>query len=78
MKRKKKKDSFNKRRADQPLKASDFWDIPVLASNRFGGNQLQTLEGLPGGTYGAASKGRRFSEEEKEALDAELRRAGRL
>jgi hypothetical protein len=64
---------------DEPLLLSDIpRDLHGLSSNRWGGNQLQRLEGLTGGTYGPASKVRRFSKEEREALEAEMREKGLL
>lgn len=67
-----------KRKAEERLRESDFRDIRLPPSNRHGGNQLQNLEGLPGGTYGRASKCRRYSEKEKKALEAELEATGRI
>ena len=42
-----------------------------LATNKYGGTQLPTLRGLRGQTYGAASKGRRLTPEEREQFARE-------
>lgn len=49
-----------------------------LATNRYGGNQLQHERGLRGGTYGPAGPGRVYSEEERQQHEKRLREEGDL
>jgi hypothetical protein len=49
-----------------------------MATNRYGGNQLQRERGLKGGTYGPASPGRVYTEEERKRYEKELRERGDL
>lgn len=49
-----------------------------FATNRYGGNQLQSERGFKGNTYGPAGPVRVYSEEERKAFEAELRERGDL
>ena len=52
-------------------------ELRGLVQNRFGGHQTNRLRTYPG-TFGPASDCRIFSEEEKRALEREMRANGRL
>ncbi len=43
------------------------YDLRGLPNNRYGGHQTSRLRGFKGSTYGAASGGTRFSQEQLEA-----------
>lgn len=49
-----------------------------MATNRYGGNQLQSERGLKGGTYGPAGPARVYSEEERQEHEKRLREQGDL
>ncbi|MGY3147717.1 hypothetical protein ACVWYQ_004716 [Bradyrhizobium sp. USDA 3397] len=49
-----------------------------MATNRFGGNNLQHERGLRGGTYGAAGPARVYTEEQRKSYEADLRQRGEL
>jgi hypothetical protein len=49
-----------------------------MATNRYGGNNLQHERGLRGGTYGAAGPVRVYSEEERKQYESDLRERGEL
>ena len=76
--KRKKNTKVNRPLPDEVESAADFWDLPLMPSNRFGGIQLGRLVGLRGGTYGPASKVKQYSEDERKALEAELQATGRL
>ena len=46
--------------------------------NKYGGHKSQQVRGFRGNTYGAASPCRRFTEEEKAKVEADLRAKGML
>lgn len=49
-----------------------------MATNRYGGNNLQHERGLRGGTYGPASPARIYTEEQRKQYEADLRQRGEL
>jgi len=49
-----------------------------MATNRFGGNNLQHERGLRGGTYGPAGPARVYNEEQRKRCEADLRERGEL
>jgi hypothetical protein len=49
-----------------------------IATNRYGGNNLQHERGLRGGTYGPAGPARIYSEVERKEYERELRLRGEL
>ena len=49
-----------------------------MATNRYGGNNLQHERGLRGGTYGAAGPARTYSEEQRKKYESDLRLRGEL
>jgi len=49
-----------------------------MATNRYGGNNLQHERGLRGGTYGAAGPARVYNEEQRKRYEAHLRQRGEL
>jgi hypothetical protein len=49
-----------------------------MATNRYGGNNLQHERGLRGGTYGAAGPGRVYTEEQRKQYEVDLRQRGEL
>ena len=49
-----------------------------MATNRYGGNNLQHERGLRGGTYGAASPVLVYTEEQRKRYEADLRERGEL
>lgn len=49
-----------------------------FATNRYGGNQLQSERGLKGNTYGPASAPRVYTDKEKKEYEAKLRERGDL
>ena len=63
-------------------KLSGIGDYPRhlrgFATNRYGGNQLQSERGLKGNTYGPAGAPRVYTDEEKKDYEAKLRDRGDL
>ncbi|MCS3445009.1 hypothetical protein M2222_006182 [Bradyrhizobium elkanii] len=49
-----------------------------MATNRYGGNNLQHERGLRGGTYGAAGPARVYTEEQRKQYESDLRHRGEL
>lgn len=49
-----------------------------IATNRYGGNNLQHERGLRGGTYGAAGAARTYSEAQRKTYESNLRLCGEL
>ena len=49
-----------------------------VATNGYGGNQLQRERGLRGTKLGPANKGRAYTEKERQAYEAEMRKRGDL
>jgi hypothetical protein len=49
-----------------------------VATNRYGGNNLQHERGLRGGTYGPAGPVRVYSEEERKQYESDLHQRGEL
>jgi len=49
-----------------------------IATNRYGGNNLQHERGLRGGTYGAAGPARVYTEEQRKQYEKDLRQRGEL
>jgi len=49
-----------------------------MATNRYGGNNLQHERGLRGGTYGAAGPARVYTEEQRRQYESDLRQRGEL
>jgi len=49
-----------------------------MATNRYGGNNLQHERGLRGGTYGAAGPARVYTEEQRKQYESDLRQRGEL